>query len=56
MILIPMISASTLPYSKYFGAAFRAYTLSCRSLVFHSDRLRVLDIHLFTTLHTVCLH
>ena len=48
--------ALALPYSEYLCSAARALTLSCGALVLHRYGLRVLDFHLFPTLHTVGLH
>jgi len=44
------------PDSEHFGATLGAHTLCCRLAVLHFDRLRVLDLHLGSALHTVGLH
>jgi len=43
-ITIAIISASTLPYSKYLGAACRAHTLSCWPTILHGYALSILHL------------
>ena len=45
-----------LAYAKYLGPAPRAYTLSGRTLVLHSDSPWILDLNLFSAFHAICLH
>ena len=45
----------TFAYPEYFCTTLRALALGRRLLILHRYLLRVLDIHLLPTLHTVCL-
>lgn len=42
--------------SKYLGVTSWAVTLSRRAAILHCNGLRVLDLHLFSALHTISLH
>ena len=42
-------------YAEYLGSAFRAHTLSRRTLVLHDDLLWTLDLNLALALHAVSL-
>ena len=55
MALIPELRA-LLTYAKYLGPAPRAYTLSRRTLVLHSDSPWILDLNLPSAFHAICLH
>jgi len=43
-------------YAEYLSSTHWALTLSCRTAILHCNSSWVLDIHLFSTLYTICLH
>ncbi len=47
---------SSLSDPEHLRPTGRAGPLGRRPTVLHGDRLRILDLHLGLTLHTVCLH
>ena len=46
----------TLADSEHLRATGRAYPLSCRLAIFHSDAFGILHLFLGAALHTICLH
>jgi hypothetical protein len=42
--------------TKYLGTTVRTHALRCRTFVLECNRLRILNFHLLSALHTIRLH